>query len=205
RSPRCDPAARPSSPRLLQLTASAAQPVPDPHCGQGAGDLVHPHRPGALLGAVGADRGGRGVPVDSHGADEAFAGGADQHGQPVAADQLPAGQHLPVLFPGLGEAQPGIDDQEPVLDTCLTQPLEAPWPRPCSAMNVGGVPRRVRSRADCRPMSSSARPAETSLTIRAPASTLAAATEARMVSTLTTTSSAASSATTGTTRASSSC
>src|SRR5690625_3303304 len=72
-------------------------------------------------------------------------------------------------------------------------------------MNTGGVPRRVRSRADCRPMSSSARPAETSLTIRAPASTLAAATEARMVSTLTTTSSAASSATTGTTRASSSC
>src|SRR5690606_10828405 len=65
-------------------------------------------------------------------------------------------------------------------------------------------PSRVRSSATCAPILTSAWPAETSLTMRAPAAMLAAATEARMVSTLSTTSSAARASTTGITRRSSS-
>src|SRR6478752_7000600 len=71
-------------------------------------------------------------------------------------------------------------------------------PRQCMAMKGS------RSAATQGTISGSARPPETSLTMEAPASTAARATEARIVSTDTTAPSAASAVTTGTTRRSSS-
>src|SRR5690606_30444622 len=75
--------------------------------------------------------------------------------------------------------------------------MTSAWPRQC--MHTYATPVRATTSA----IAGSARPPETSLTIRAPASTARSATTARVVSTLTTAPSAASAEITGSTRASS--
>ena len=72
--------------------------------------------------------------------------------------------------------------------------MSALWPRQC--IRIHGTPAAATTAA----ISGSARPPETSLTIRAPAASAAAATSARVVSTLQMTPARASSVITGTTR-----
>ena len=127
-------------------------------------------------------------------------------------------QQRPIVLSRLGESQPGVDDQLCRIDArghrvvdageqlgahfghhvVVMRGLDAGGPTTPTASASTPTARRLRPPA--APSPGSARPPETSLTIRAPLCSAARATSACMVSMLTVMPCAASSLTTGTTR-----
>src|SRR5690606_7614809 len=59
------------------------------------------------------------------GAEEALAGGTDQHREPELVERPESGDHLPVLLGGLGEAQAGVEHDLLVAYAGCARRLEA--------------------------------------------------------------------------------